>query len=82
MFGEFRLGYAVLGPTEARVALILANTIAILIGPFRFQLLGQSVTLFDVLGTIGVLAMIMLLLVRIGGNLRTLGRLEPPRRPT
>lgn len=82
VFGEFRLGYAVLGPTEARVALILANTFAILVGPLGFRVLGQSVTLFDVLGAVGVLAMIVLLLVRISGNLRSLGRLEPPRRAT
>jgi phosphatidylglycerophosphate synthase len=82
VLGEFRLGYAVLGPTEARVALISANTVAILVGPFRFNVAGLSVTLFDILGSLGVLAMSVLLLLRIGGNLRSLARLEPPRRPT
>jgi archaetidylinositol phosphate synthase len=82
VLGEFRLGYAVLGPTEARVALISANTVAVLVGPLRFSVAGLSLTLFDVLGGIGVLAMGALLLVRIGENLRSLGRLEPPRRPT
>ena len=80
VFGEFRLGYAVLGPTEARVALISANTVAILIGPMRFEVVGTSLTLFDILGAFGVLAMIVLLMVRIGGNLRSLADLEPPRR--
>ena len=80
VFGEFRLGYALLGPTEARVALILGNTVALVLGPMRFELGGVSLTFFDLLGAVGALAMLILTLLRIGGNLRTLARLEPPRR--
>lgn len=80
VFGEFRLGYEVLGPTEARVALILMNTLVLLVGPLRFYIAGIQLTLLDLLGALGALAMLVLLILRIGGNLRTLARLEPPRR--
>lgn len=80
VFGKFRLGYAVLGPTEARVVLILMNTVALLLGPLRFVVGGVSVTLFDLLGAAGVLAMLVLVIARVGGNLRVLARMEPPRR--
>jgi hypothetical protein len=80
VLGEFRLGYAVLGPTEARVALIGMNTVAIGLGPMRFEIAGVSLTLFDIFGAVGVLAMCVLMLIRVGGNLRALARLEPPRR--
>ena len=79
VLGEFRLGYAVLGPTEARVALIAMNTVAIMLGPMRFGMAGVSLTLFDIFGAVGVLVMLVLMLIRVGGNLRALARLEPPR---
>jgi phosphatidylglycerophosphate synthase len=82
VLGEFRLGYAVLGPTEARVALIAMNTVAIMLEPMRFDMAGVSLTLFDIFGAVGVLAMLVLMLIRVGGNLRALARLEPPRRST
>jgi phosphatidylglycerophosphate synthase len=85
VLGEFRLGYAVLGPTEARVAearvaLIGMNTVAIGLGPMRFDMAGTSLTLFDIFGAVGALVMLVLMLIRVGGNLRALARLEPPRR--
>ncbi len=80
VLGEFRLGYAVLGPTEARLALIAMNTVAIGLGPMRFEVVGVSLTLFDIFGALGVVAMGALMLIRVGGNLRALARLEPPRR--
>ena len=80
VLGEFRLGYAVLGPTEARVALIAMNTVAIMLGPMRFGMAGVSLTLFDIFGAVGVLVMLVLMLIRVGGNLRALARLEPPHR--
>jgi phosphatidylglycerophosphate synthase len=80
VFGQFSLGYGKLGPTEARVVLILLNTLALLWDPLPFNLLGVGATLFDVAGLLAASAMLGLLLVRVTRNLRTLARLEPPRR--
>ncbi len=77
VFGVFRYGYGVLGPTEARIMLITLNTIALFISPLPFTLFGIGMTVFD-LGGIGVtLIMLGLLGWRAGRNLRDLARLEP-----
>ncbi|MGB5526402.1 MAG: CDP-alcohol phosphatidyltransferase family protein, partial [Gemmatimonadota bacterium] len=78
VFGEFKLGHGILGPTEARVLLIALNTGAALIGPLRFYVRGVPFTPFDVLGLIGVVGMVVLLLSRATHNLKTLAALEPP----
>jgi phosphatidylglycerophosphate synthase len=80
VFGQFSLGYGRFGPTEARVILILLNSLAILWGALPFKVLGVGATLFDVVGLGAVSAMLTLLLFRIGKNLRRLAALEPPRR--
>ncbi|MFO7587345.1 MAG: CDP-alcohol phosphatidyltransferase family protein [Gemmatimonadota bacterium] len=78
VFAEFRLGHALLGPTEARLLLIGLNTLAVLLTPLRFTLLGVPFTLFDVIGVAGVLGMLGILVTRAAGNLRELAELEPP----
>jgi phosphatidylglycerophosphate synthase len=79
-FGEFSVGYGRFGPTEARLILILLNTVALIWGPLPFDLLGVGATIFDVAGLLAAGGMFLLLLVRVRRNLRTLARLEPPRR--
>jgi len=83
IFGEFSFGYGLLGPTEVRVVLIGLNTAALLWGTLPFGVRGVPATMYDVVGAITFLAMFGLLLVRVAGNLKTLGRLELPgtRRP-
>ncbi len=80
VFGTFRYGYGVLGPTEARVLLMALNLFALLIGPLSFEALGVGLTAFDVLGIAAALSMIGLLMRRVLRNLRDLARDEPPRR--
>jgi archaetidylinositol phosphate synthase len=80
VFGKFRYGYGVLGPTEARLVLMGLNLLALLIGPLRFQILGVGVTAFDVLGMLAALSMAALLMRRVVRNLRDLAREEPQRR--
>ncbi|HEX5617848.1 MAG TPA: CDP-alcohol phosphatidyltransferase family protein [Solirubrobacteraceae bacterium] len=76
--GVFSLGYGRLGPTEARVALIVINTLLALgVAPVI-----AGVTVLDavVLGAAAV--MLLALAVRAAGNLRELARREPAVRPT
>jgi len=77
VFGEFKLGHGVLGPTEARVLLIALNTGAAIVGPMRFYVLDVPFTPYDILGLLGVLAMVVLLVSRASRNLRALAALEP-----
>jgi archaetidylinositol phosphate synthase len=80
VFETFSFSYGSLGPTEVRVLLIVLNTIALTFGPLPFRALGVGATIYDVAGLIVVMAMLGMLLVRATGNLRTLGRQEPPGR--
>jgi phosphatidylglycerophosphate synthase len=71
--GVFSLGYGRLGPTEARVGLIVINTmLALGVAPV---ISGLSVLDVVVLGAAG--AMVMALAVRAARNLRELARREP-----
>ena len=58
---EFSFGYGRLGPTEARVALVALNTVAVTVGPLGFEALGVGATIFDVAGAAVALAMVGLL---------------------
>lgn len=82
--GQFRFGYGVIGPTEARIVLILVNTIAIFTAPLEFSVtyFGRTVglTAFDVIGAAGALGMVAMLARRAVRNLRILTELEPANR--
>jgi archaetidylinositol phosphate synthase len=78
VFGVFRYGYGILGPTEARLLLIGLNLLAATLSPLPFRLLGVQATLYDAIGIAVALLMLGLLALRCGRNLRDLGRLEPP----
>ena len=83
--GQFRFGYGVIGPTEARILLIIVNTIALFTRPLDFSVtaFGRTVglTIFDVLGALGALGMVAMLARRAVRNLRLLAELEPANRP-
>src|SRR5688572_5494574 len=80
VFDEFSFSYGRLGPTEVRVILIGLNTAAFIVGPGQFVLWGIGMTAFDVVGAMIAVAMLLMLLVRAGSNLRKLAALEPPGR--
>ncbi|HLQ67076.1 MAG TPA: CDP-alcohol phosphatidyltransferase family protein [Candidatus Limnocylindrales bacterium] len=80
VFGVFRYGYGILGPTEARGVLFLLNTAALVIGPIPFVVWGIRMTVFDLAGIAAALSMGGLLLRRVVRNLRELSRMEPPGR--
>jgi len=77
IFGEFRYGYGVVGPTEARILLIILNLVALFSRGLPFNLFGIGMTVFDVAGIGAALGMTGLLLSRAVRNLQVLGRLEP-----
>jgi len=80
VFEQFRLGYGNLGPTEVRLILMGLNTLALTLGPIPFHVMGWGATIFDAAGTLAAAGMILLLLGRAAGNLRTLAAQEPPNR--
>jgi archaetidylinositol phosphate synthase len=77
VFRQFRYGYGVVGPTEARIALMLLNISALLFGAMPFELLGVGATLFDLAGVVASIGMVALLARRVARNLSTLARMEP-----
>jgi len=79
-FGVFSLGYGRLGPTEARLGLIVLNTLLALGVGMGAGVGGLDVTVLDVLGAVAVAAMLGGLAVRAARNLRVLAEREPPRR--
>jgi len=80
VFGVFRYGYGVAGPTEARLVLFGLNVMALLTGPLPFRIGGIGLTAFDILGAAAALGMGAMLSRRVIRNLRELSRMEPTRR--
>ena len=81
VFGEFRLGYGRVGPTEARLALIALNTALALGAGLGFSVGGLGLSALDVGGLAIVAVMLAALAARAAGNLRKLAAAEPPARP-
>ena len=79
-FGRFRIGYGLLGPTEIRAILIILNTALALDLGLDFTIAQVQLTVLDVIGLAIAGGMIVLLLGRAFGNLRTLARGEPAAR--
>jgi phosphatidylglycerophosphate synthase len=78
--GRFGIGYGLFGPTEARLALIAANTALALGAGLSFEVLGIGLTALDLFGAVAITVMLAGLLGRVGRNLRTLAELEPAAR--
>jgi phosphatidylglycerophosphate synthase len=76
VFGVFQLGYGGIGPTEARIVLVLANVLLVLAGPDP-----AVVTITNWVGAALSLGMIATVAVRFARNLAALARLEPLSRP-
>jgi archaetidylinositol phosphate synthase len=76
-FGVFRLGYGRLGPTEARLGLVLLNTLIALGVGLGFEVGGLGLTVLDVIG-LGIAGLMAVGLVgRAARNLRVLAAQEP-----
>lgn len=80
-FGVFTLGYGRLGPTEARLGLILLNTLIALGVGLGFEVGGLGLTVLDVIG-LGIAGLMAAGLAgRAVRNLRVLAAQEPAGRP-
>ncbi len=77
VFGRFKYTYGRIGPTEVRLILIALNTLALVVGPLPFRVLGVGATVFDLGGLLAAMAMLTLLIVRTARNLGGLARREP-----
>jgi phosphatidylglycerophosphate synthase len=76
-FGVFTLGYGRLGPTEARLGLIVVNTLIALGVGLGFEVAGLGLTVLDAIG-LGIAALMVAALIgRAARNLRVLAEQEP-----
>jgi hypothetical protein len=73
--GDFKISRFKMGPTELRLLLCVGN-LALLFKPVS-HLAGRAYRLFDVGGTIGISAMLLVLLISVADNTRRLYRREP-----
>jgi phosphatidylglycerophosphate synthase len=76
-FGVFTLGYGRLGPTEARLGLIVLNTLIASGVGLGFEVAGLGLTVLDLIGLAIVAAMAAGLVARAARNLRVLAAQEP-----
>src|SRR4051794_16611153 len=76
-FGVFTLGYGRIGPTEARLLLVVVNTLIALGVGLGFNVHGLGVTLLDLIGLGAVALALIALIVRAARNLRALAEREP-----
>ncbi len=81
VFGVFRLGYGRIGPTEARMILIVLNTLLLVSATLGRAALAQAAALSNAVTLALVAAMGVTLLARFIGNMHHLARLEPLNRP-
>ncbi len=76
VFGVFRYGYGVVGPTETRLVLIALNAVAST-GALHFMVGRLEMTTIDVAGLAAVAGMAAMLARRVARNLRNLAAEEP-----
>ena len=79
-FGVFTLGYGRIGPTEARLALVVVNTLIALGVGLGFHVAGLGVTVLDLVGLGAAALALLALVVRAARNLRVLAEREPAAR--
>jgi phosphatidylglycerophosphate synthase len=79
VFGVFKLAYGIVGPTEARIILIVVNTL-LLLWP-QTQQVPLSITTFvgNPVALLLAAGMVITLAVRFGKNLHRLAKMEPRR---
>ena len=74
----FKISFGGFGPTESRVAMILANTLVFFLGNPTLTLFGVEAKLFSVLGAFGVGVLLVVYAVSALQERATLAVLDPP----
>jgi len=77
----FKISFGGVGPTEARLAMIAANTLVFALGNPTFVVLGQDLTPFTAVGVVGVAALGGTYVGSALAERAALARLDPPPRP-
>lgn len=84
---EFKLTYAKFGPTELRLALVIINTLFILVPAIRefsseLNIFGSSVTLglFDYAAGLITIALIIVYISEVVKDLKEYARMDPPKK--
>lgn len=80
VFGVFKIAYARIGPTEARIILILVNVVLWLSSTLLPGLGNEVRFVANAVVALMTLAMFTVLVVRFGRNLYKLAKLEPRKR--
>ncbi|MFN2158960.1 MAG: CDP-alcohol phosphatidyltransferase family protein [Anaerolineales bacterium] len=75
--GEFVISYAGLGPTEMRVLAIIANTLFFFFGNPILTITGIELTVFDIVGFIIALALLVVFLISSYSQAKELARIDP-----
>jgi len=75
----FKISFAGVGPTEARILLIGFNTVIWALDNPAFALLGLRLTLFDLLGLAGIAGLVVTYAVASLIERKKLSELDPPR---
>lgn len=77
VFGVFRLGYGRIGPTEARIALVLLNVLLLFSTTLGGAALERAIALSNGMALVLAVGMGLSLAARFLSNLQRLARLEP-----
>ena len=75
--GEFVISYVGFGPTEMRVLAVLANTLLFFFANPSLTLFGTRMTIFDVVGLVIALILLIVFILSSYSQARELSRLDP-----
>jgi len=77
VLGRFRMGYGLVGPTEARVVLIVLNTALALYREVPAEVWSDFTSTENIVVALLIVALVALLVTRFARNVYVLARLEP-----
>jgi len=75
--GEFKISYGKLGPTEARIIGVLANTLVFFVGNLKLTLFTISLSVFDWIAIAIIILLLVISISTTASQLRKLAELDP-----
>lgn len=79
--GVFKISFGKTGPTEARLFIILTNTVVWITGDPEFAIGEWTTTLFGLVGALGAGGLILYYVIFSGKERAELAKVDPPRPP-